>query len=50
VAFTDHEHVIDNSHLTDENFLAINGCEVAIKEFEKQAGKLRLTDMTTALG
>ena len=32
VAFTDHEHIIDNSHLTDESFLAINGCEVAIKE------------------
>ena len=32
VAFTDHEHVIDQSHLTDDSFLAITGCEVAIKE------------------
>ena len=32
VAFTDHEHVIDQSHLTDEGFLALVGCEVAIKE------------------
>jgi len=32
VAFTDHEHIIDNSHLTDENFLAITACEIAIKE------------------
>lgn len=37
VAFTDHEHVIDNSHLTDEDFLAITGCEVSIKEFPKQS-------------
>lgn len=33
VAFTDHEHLIDNSHLNDEDFLAITSCEVAIKEF-----------------
>jgi hypothetical protein len=33
IAFTDHEHIIDNSHLTDENFLAITGCELAIREF-----------------
>lgn len=32
VAFTDHEHVIDQSHLSDESFLALVGCEVAIKE------------------
>lgn len=32
VAFTDHEHVIDQSHLTDDSFLALTGCEVAIKE------------------
>ena len=32
VAYTDHEHVIDQSHLTDESFLALVGCEVAIKE------------------
>ena len=29
IAFTDHEHLIDNSHLTDENFLAITACELA---------------------
>lgn len=34
VAFTDHEHLIDNSHLNDNNFLAITSCEVAIKEFQ----------------
>lgn len=34
VAFTDHEHLVDNSHLNDEDFLAITACEVAIKEFE----------------
>ncbi|MBQ8528451.1 MAG: PHP domain-containing protein [Clostridia bacterium] len=32
VAFSDHEHLIDNSHLTDENFVAITACEIAIKE------------------
>ena len=37
VAFTDHEHLIDNSRLTDENFLAITACEVAIKEFPTQS-------------
>lgn len=37
VAFTDHEHVIDNSRLDDENFLTITSCEVAIKEFENQS-------------
>lgn len=35
IAFTDHEHLIDNSYLNDEQFLAITSCEVAIKEFEK---------------
>jgi len=37
VAFTDHEHLIDNSHLNDENFLAITSCEVAIKQFPDQS-------------
>ena len=37
VAFTDHEHVIDNSHLNDEEFLAITSCELAIKEFATQS-------------
>lgn len=33
IAFTDHEHLVDNSYLNDEEFLAITSCEVAIKEF-----------------
>lgn len=37
VAFTDHEHLIDNSHLDDEDFLTITSCEVAIKEFADQS-------------
>ena len=37
VAFTDHEHVIDNSDLNDENFLTITSTEVAIKEYPKQS-------------
>ena len=37
IAFTDHEHLIDNSRLTDENFLAITACELAIKEFPNQS-------------
>lgn len=37
VAFTDHEHLIDNSHLDDENFLTITSCEIAIKEFPEQS-------------
>lgn len=37
VAFTDHEHVIDNSRLTDENFIAITSCELAIKEFPSES-------------
>ncbi len=32
IAFTDHEHIIDNSHLSDESFLAITSTEIAIKE------------------
>lgn len=32
IAFTDHEHLIDNSHLNDDEFLAITSCEIAIKE------------------
>jgi hypothetical protein len=30
VAFTDHEHTIDPSALTDEDFIAICGCELAV--------------------
>lgn len=33
VAFTDHEHLLDNSYLNDENFLAITACELAIKQY-----------------
>ncbi len=33
VAYTDHEHLLDNSYLNDEDFLAITSCEIAIKEF-----------------
>lgn len=32
IAFSDHEHLIDNSHLNDENFLSLTACELAIKE------------------
>ena len=35
VAFTDHEHLIDNSYLNDKDFLAITSCELAIKENER---------------
>ena len=37
VAFTDHEHLIDNSHLDDDEFLTITSCEMAIKEFSEQS-------------
>lgn len=32
VAYTDHEHIINNSHLTDENFVAITGFEMNLSE------------------
>ena len=32
VAYTDHEHLIDNSYLNDEEFLTITSCEIAIKD------------------
>ena len=35
VAFTDHEHLIDNSYLNDDSFLALTACELAIKELPK---------------
>ena len=44
VAFTDHEHVLDNSYLNDENFLTITSCEVAIKQFAKES-TLKKMDM-----
>lgn len=37
LAFTDHEHVIDNSHLSDPDFLVLTACEVAIKELPDQS-------------
>jgi len=37
VAFTDHEHIIDNSYLDDDEFLTITSCEVAIKQFKDQS-------------
>ncbi len=37
VAFTDHEFVVDNSRLDDDEFLTITSCEVAIKEFSNQS-------------
>lgn len=37
IAFTDHEHLIDNSYLNDDSFLALTGCEVAIKEKPKDS-------------
>lgn len=37
VAFTDHEHLVDNSCLDDENFLTITSCEVAVKEDSHQS-------------
>ena len=37
IAFTDHEHLIDNSNLNDENFLTITSAELAIKEFENES-------------
>lgn len=35
VAFTDHEHIVDNSHLTDESFLAITGSELGVPEHNR---------------
>lgn len=32
IAFTDHEHLLDNSHLNEEGFLALTACEIAIRE------------------
>lgn len=44
IAFTDHEHLIDNSYLNDKDFLAITACEIAIKEF-KNLSTLKKSDM-----
>ena len=37
VAFTDHEHINDNSYLCDGDFVAITGGEFAIKQFPEQS-------------
>lgn len=42
VAFTDHEHLIDNSYLNDESFLTITSAELAIKEFPEQSTLVNL--------
>lgn len=44
IAFTDHEHIIDNSYLNDGEFLALSGCEMAIKQFPSLSTLVR-TDM-----
>ncbi len=47
VAYTDHEHLLDNSYLNDDDFLAITSCEVAIKEFPELSTLVK-TDMKVA--
>lgn len=47
IAFTDHDHVIDNSRLNDKDFLTITSCEMAIKEFPTQS-TLKNFDMRVA--
>lgn len=47
VAYTDHEHLLDNSYLNDEDFLAITSCEVAVKEFPELSTLVK-TDMKVA--
>ena len=37
VAFTDHEHLIDNSYLNDDEFLALTSAELGVKEFPEQS-------------
>lgn len=37
LAITDHEHINNNSHLDDKDFLTITSCEVAIKQFPEQS-------------
>ncbi len=41
VAFTDHEHIIDNSHLADEEFLPLTACEIAIKDGDPTSSTLK---------
>lgn len=47
IAFTDHEHLLNNSYLNDDEFLAITSCEVAIKEFPELSTLVK-TDMKVA--
>ena len=49
VAFTDHEFLIDASTLTDDEFIAINGCELTIKESDTQSTKTNNTLRVTHL-
>lgn len=44
VAYTDHEHLIDNSYLNDDSFIALTACEVAIKQFPNMSTLVK-TDM-----
>ena len=44
IAFSDHEHLIDNSHLNDKDFLAITSCELSIKE-DENLSTLKKLDM-----
>ncbi len=49
VAFTDHELLIDNSDLNDDDFLTITSCEIAIKEKEKMSTLKKLDMKVTHL-
>lgn len=44
VAFSDHEHLINHSDLTDDKFLALTASEIAIKQF-KDKSTLKVLDM-----
>lgn len=47
IAYTDHEHLLNNSFLNDDDFLAITSCEVAVKEHPEQSTLVK-TDMKVA--
>lgn len=49
IAFTDHEHLLNNSYLDDNDFLTITSCEVAIKEIEKDSTLVNQTMKVTHL-
>ena len=44
LAITDHEYLVDNSYLNDEDFMTITSCELGIKEF-KNVSSLKKKDM-----